>query len=597
MTAREPREDNLARLPGADISPSPSLPDLKGLPEVELLEALRAGDALAFTEAYQRTVPAAHAVVRRLLGTVQVEAVLCALYTELWASSPEDQPLGVWARSRSFDLAAADLRRRAIAPASPSAALLLRDLPEPSTAYLGKVESVLARLPKPQRRALCLAHDRGIATHRQTRDAAVALDRALLALAEVPYTRDQVAPTFRLGDYVLDLLPTEEAADITAAARADEGLSARIDHLRRGRLRIQGLMASPAVGHRIVAQVLTAHLPRAAASAATSTPLAADSDRQTVHVEPTPAPDDATPAAPHPGPATITKLAADARSRGTKKASTLLIAAALLLITAANAMMFGSRPTASADVRPAVAATQPAPVAARATATHAQLRSAIPRSAPRRVVASKPDSPRIVPPRAVKPIAPPVHIAVPAIGVKKRLVELGVEADGTLASPVDFNDPGWYRDGVSPGERGPAVIVGHVDSLTGPAVFYELKSLRRGDKVAVKRADGTTARFVIDRVATFPKENFPTQQVYGDTARPELRLITCGGAFNNTTRHYDDNVIAFGHMVRPARPTPKVADEAPAKAAGAKRPQKGQKGGRERPKDTATAPTSRASTS
>lgn len=141
-----------------------------------------------------------------------------------------------------------------------------------------------------------------------------------------------------------------------------------------------------------------------------------------------------------------------------------------------------------------------------------------------------------------------MRLRIARMDVNERLVGLRVQTDGTLASPADFDDPGWYRDGVAPGDRGPAVIVGHVDSFDGPAIFFQLASLRSGDKARIRRADGTTVTFVVDRVERFAKDDFPTQQVYGPTKRPELRLITCGGGFNETTRHYDDNVVAFASL-------------------------------------------------
>ncbi|CAN5681234.1 hypothetical protein BH24ACT14_BH24ACT14_21080 [soil metagenome] len=147
-----------------------------------------------------------------------------------------------------------------------------------------------------------------------------------------------------------------------------------------------------------------------------------------------------------------------------------------------------------------------------------------------------------------------MRLRIARMDVNERLVGLRVQADGTLASPADFDDPGWYRDGVAPGDRGPAVIVGHVDSFDGPAIFFKLSRLRPGDKARIRRADGTRVTFVVDRVERFAKDDFPTEQVYGPTKRPELRLITCGGGFNETTRHYDDNVVAFASLAVADKP-------------------------------------------
>ena len=145
----------------------------------------------------------------------------------------------------------------------------------------------------------------------------------------------------------------------------------------------------------------------------------------------------------------------------------------------------------------------------------------------------------------------PVALRIPAIGVDTRgIVDLGLDRTGRLEAPKDFAKTGWYAGGPTPGEFGPAVIGGHVDSQSGPAVFYRLGALRKGDVAEVTRADKSVARFVIDRVARYSKADFPTATVYGNTTdRAELRLITCGGAFDQSTGHYVDNIVAFGHLV------------------------------------------------
>ena len=144
----------------------------------------------------------------------------------------------------------------------------------------------------------------------------------------------------------------------------------------------------------------------------------------------------------------------------------------------------------------------------------------------------------------------PVALTIPSIGVRATsLVNLGLAADGTIEVPENAAKPGWFSGGPSPGQFGPAVIVGHVDSINGPAVFYPLGALRRGKHVQVERADGSTATFVVDRVEQFDKATFPTHEVYGDTTgRAELRLITCGGAYDEQLG-YLGNVVAFAHLV------------------------------------------------
>lgn len=144
----------------------------------------------------------------------------------------------------------------------------------------------------------------------------------------------------------------------------------------------------------------------------------------------------------------------------------------------------------------------------------------------------------------------PVAIDIASIDVHSTgLVPLSVGADGVLAAPTDFGAPGWYTGGPTPGQLGPAVIAGHVDGPRGPAIFYRLGELVAGAEVTVTREDGSVARFTIDSVARYAKAEFPTSLVYGNTSnRAEIRLITCGGAFDRATGHYVDNIIAFGHL-------------------------------------------------
>ena len=146
--------------------------------------------------------------------------------------------------------------------------------------------------------------------------------------------------------------------------------------------------------------------------------------------------------------------------------------------------------------------------------------------------------------------SPPVRLDIPAIDLSTTaFVPLSVGADGVLPAPTDFATAGWYTGGPTPGELGPAVVAAHVDGPDGPALFYRLGLLVPGDEVTVTREDGTLATFVIDAVNSYAKAEFPTSLVYGATDRAEIRLITCGGAFDRSTGHYVDNVIAFGHLV------------------------------------------------
>jgi hypothetical protein len=145
----------------------------------------------------------------------------------------------------------------------------------------------------------------------------------------------------------------------------------------------------------------------------------------------------------------------------------------------------------------------------------------------------------------------PVAIQVPAIGVRARVIRLGLNRDHTLQVPSKFSDTGWWAGGARPGERGPAVVVGHVDSYTGPAVYYRLRELRRGDRINIVRANRSVARFTVQRLGRYSKARFPTAQVYGPTRRPTLRLITCSGTFDRSTGHYLDNTVVFATLAGP----------------------------------------------
>jgi sortase (surface protein transpeptidase) len=149
-------------------------------------------------------------------------------------------------------------------------------------------------------------------------------------------------------------------------------------------------------------------------------------------------------------------------------------------------------------------------------------------------------------------VAEPVHLRVPAIDVRTELMQLGLNGDGTVEVPPLGPDDlaGWYRNSPAPGAVGPAVLLGHVDSAEwGPGVFFDLGALSPGDEVEVARADGSVAVFAVDRVERYAKAEFPTLEVYGNTAEPQLRLITCGGAFDPEARSYEDNVVAYATLV------------------------------------------------
>jgi Sortase domain len=147
----------------------------------------------------------------------------------------------------------------------------------------------------------------------------------------------------------------------------------------------------------------------------------------------------------------------------------------------------------------------------------------------------------------------PVRLVIPEIGVATRLVRLGLEPDGGMQVPGDFGDAGWFAGGPVPGQVGPAVIAGHVDSKTGPAVFYRLRELRPGQAVLVERADGARLRFLVEQARNYPKAGFPTAAVFGPVPSAALRLITCSGDFDRARGSYRDNLVVFARLAGVAR--------------------------------------------
>lgn len=150
------------------------------------------------------------------------------------------------------------------------------------------------------------------------------------------------------------------------------------------------------------------------------------------------------------------------------------------------------------------------------------------------------------------PRSKPVTLDIPSIGVHSDVQYLGQTSDGALETPAPgprYNDAAWYRYSPTPGSLGPAIMLGHVDSAAeGPSVFFRLGELSRGDRVAVTRADGSVAIFVVDEVQSYPKDDFPTDRVYGDIDHAGLRIVTCGGAFDDLAGHYLDNIVVFASL-------------------------------------------------
>lgn len=169
----------------------------------------------------------------------------------------------------------------------------------------------------------------------------------------------------------------------------------------------------------------------------------------------------------------------------------------------------------------------------------------------------------------------PRRIRVASTNIDSELVRLGKEGDGSLQVPSDPSTAGWWAGGAKPGEQGPAVIVGHVDSRDGPGIFFGLGDVEEGDTATVEREDGAAVVYRVARVEAHPKDDFPTEAVYGHTDEATLRLITCSGAFNREERSYEDNTIVFldqagkegfdgRQPVRWSDPGPSAVDDRPA---------------------------------
>ncbi|MET7305916.1 MULTISPECIES: class F sortase [unclassified Streptomyces] len=154
------------------------------------------------------------------------------------------------------------------------------------------------------------------------------------------------------------------------------------------------------------------------------------------------------------------------------------------------------------------------------------------------------------------PRSNPTKLQIPSIAVNAPFTPLTIGASGHLNAPPphDTNLVGWYKGGVTPGERGAAIVAGHVDTTTGPAVFLQLQFVKQGATVDITRADGSVATFKVDSVEKFSKASFPNDLVYADTPNAQLRLITCGGTYDRKAKDYKDNVVVFAHLDSTKRP-------------------------------------------
>lgn len=147
--------------------------------------------------------------------------------------------------------------------------------------------------------------------------------------------------------------------------------------------------------------------------------------------------------------------------------------------------------------------------------------------------------------------SPPVALDINAIEVHSHVHELGLDPAGAIETPsgTRYDEAAWFRYSPTPGSLGPSIILGHVDSASnGPSVFFRLGELVRGDRISVTRADGSIARFIVQELARYSKADFPTERVYGNLGHAGLRLITCGGEFDDASGHYEDNIIVFARL-------------------------------------------------
>lgn len=149
------------------------------------------------------------------------------------------------------------------------------------------------------------------------------------------------------------------------------------------------------------------------------------------------------------------------------------------------------------------------------------------------------------------PRSVPTHITIASVGIDADMISVGRDANGAIEMPPLFDwTTGWYQDSPTPGEIGPAIVVGHVDNYKGISVFWRLRYVSAGDIVQITRADGSVVKFRITALKQFDQSNFPTQEVYGNINYAGLRLITCGGAFDRTTGQYTQNTVVYGILIR-----------------------------------------------
>jgi LPXTG-site transpeptidase (sortase) family protein len=152
----------------------------------------------------------------------------------------------------------------------------------------------------------------------------------------------------------------------------------------------------------------------------------------------------------------------------------------------------------------------------------------------------------------------PTELSIPDVAIQTSLLTVGRNADNTIKVPDSYETAGWYKHSPTPGEIGPTIIVGHVDSYRGPAVFWRLSQMQPMQLVKIKRADGQTVTYQVTDVKQFDQNNFPTNEVYGNITHAGLRLITCGGVYNRSTNSYSHNTVVYATMV--FEPSPVVTE-------------------------------------
>ncbi|WP_432148936.1 class F sortase [Streptomyces sp. bgisy029] len=216
----------------------------------------------------------------------------------------------------------------------------------------------------------------------------------------------------------------------------------------------------------------------------------------------------------------------DERRRTLRRRRAPLIAAIALLLTGGLLLALG---TSRQQPAPPPAADKGGPAAATPAAP-------------------RPEPPSEAPRAEALPSSRPVSITIPSLKVTSDLEQLGLGKDRAMETPKDPAKAGWYRPGVTPGALGPSVIAGHVTWDGAPAVFFKLTELDPGDRIDVRRADGTTAVFTVERTAVYPKDEFPTVEVYRNLDHAGLRLITCGGDYSQSDSRYADNVVVYATL-------------------------------------------------